>query len=124
MTTRSPHAPLHRLYHRCSGILLPTTVPPTFTRLSGVNVSVDEARGTFALQLSAELDRPGQVYFTLYRWAGRVGRCTSGDACAWLSPLPNGNPPNRERALLHGPNRHVHSATCAFHMCIPPQSCD
>ncbi|KAL4457403.1 hypothetical protein ABPG75_012268 [Micractinium tetrahymenae] len=52
---------------KLSGILLPTTVPPTFTRLSGVNVSVDEARGTFALQLSAELDRPGQVFYSLYR---------------------------------------------------------
>lgn len=55
------------LNSRRSGILLPTTVPPTFTRLSGVSVSVDEARGTFALQLSAELDRPGQVFYSLYR---------------------------------------------------------
>lgn len=72
----------------CSGILLPTTVPPTLTQLSGVNVSVDEARGTFALQLSAELDRPGQVYYSLYRWVGAPVPCLFLSPCFGATPSP------------------------------------
>ena len=51
----------------CSGIMTPNVVPPTFTRLKGLNVSVDEQRGTFSLQLSTDLARAGQVYYALYR---------------------------------------------------------
>ncbi len=77
-----------RFHPRCSGILLPTTVPPTFTQLSGVNVSVDEARGTFSLQLSAELDLPGQVYFSLYRWVGAPVPCLFLLPCFGATPSP------------------------------------
>ena len=58
----------------CSGILTPAVVPPTFTRLKGLNASVDEGRGTFSVQLSADLDRAGQVFFALYRCGGEAGR--------------------------------------------------
>jgi hypothetical protein len=51
----------------CSGILTPATTPPSFTRLRGLNASVDEQRGTFSVQLEAGLDRPGQVHYALYR---------------------------------------------------------
>ncbi len=40
---------------------------PTFTRLKGLNASVDEQRGTFSVQLSSALDRAGVVYYALYR---------------------------------------------------------
>ena len=47
--------------------MTPNVVPPTFTRLNGLNAGVDEQRGTFSLQLSTDLDRAGQVYYALYR---------------------------------------------------------
>ncbi|PRW56113.1 hypothetical protein C2E21_5268 [Chlorella sorokiniana] len=50
-----------------SGILTPAVTPPTFTRLKGLNASMDEAKGTFSVQLSTDLDRAGQVYYALYR---------------------------------------------------------
>ena len=54
----------------CSGIQTPSLAPPSFTRLRGLNASVDEGAGTFSVQLSADLDRPGQVFYALYRWVG------------------------------------------------------
>ena len=51
----------------CSGILTPSAAPPTFTRLEGLDPITNEQNGTFAVQLSATLDRPGIVYYGLYR---------------------------------------------------------
>ena len=52
-----------------SGILTPNTVAPTFVSIVGRGATVDEVDGTFGLRLEVSLDRPGQVYYSLYRWA-------------------------------------------------------
>lgn len=53
----------------CSGIKTPSQVAPSFTRLKGLNASVNEATGTFSVQLSTDLDRAGQVFFAVYRYS-------------------------------------------------------
>lgn len=51
----------------CSGILTPAVAPPAFTRLQAVNATIDEQQGTFSVGLTAGLDRPGQVFYAVYR---------------------------------------------------------
>lgn len=58
-----PGAPVARV----SDVFTPATAPPTITAVQAVNVTVDEAAGSFSLALNATLDRPGVVYYALYR---------------------------------------------------------
>lgn len=58
-----PGAPVARV----SDVFTPATAPPTITAVQAVNVTVDEAAGSFSLALNATLDRPGIVYYALYR---------------------------------------------------------
>lgn len=50
-----------------AAILTPYVVAPTFAALAATNVSVDEGSGTFGLRLEARLDRPGRVFYAMYR---------------------------------------------------------
>lgn len=70
-------------------ILLPAQRPPSFLNITGLGAAVDEASGTFSLQLATALDRPGTVHYVLHRnYSCISGEPSVADITAGAPPPP------------------------------------
>lgn len=67
-------------------MLTPAVAPPAFTRLDALNTTIDEQQGTFSAGITAGLDRPGQVFYAVYRWVGG----TQGLLLDWIGSALEG----------------------------------
>lgn len=50
-----------------SGIMTRDNTAPSFVSILLGNATVDENAGTFAMNITATLDKPGTIYYAVYR---------------------------------------------------------